>query len=379
MINLIHPIRPLDLSAIDAVGFDLDHTLAIYDDDAVNRLAAEETVDTLKSRGYLPSSLPREITASAARGLSMDLRHGYVLKIGADGRVRLARQGLNWLSESEIAAHYEGYNPADEATTWHVHSHFDAPTLWFFSTLGPGIGSERDISYATRLLRDIRSSLDASHTSGELKKHIACDLSRFVTPPPALAAGLERWKHDGKRLFVVTNSDPVFAATILDHVIGPAWRTIFDLVITDAAKPRFFDPAGDPGGAGRADGQGRVLDGGHASIIETRLGVAPERILYAGDNARADIVPARKRGWRTVHVVAELEAAGGIPPWAGALDHDGAPTWFARTIHEHADAACARIDALLAVEPRALLSSDAPFYSRIIGARAPLPPLRDGT
>src|SRR5262245_53051173 len=106
---LFHPIRSLDLSTIEAVGFDLDHTLALYDDDAVNRLAAEETVHTLKLRGYAPSSLPREITASAARGLSMDLRHGNIVKIAANGKVRLARRGETWLSEDDIAAQYAGH------------------------------------------------------------------------------------------------------------------------------------------------------------------------------------------------------------------------------------------------------------------------------
>jgi len=362
MTPILHPIRTLDLATIDAVGFDLDHTLAIYDDDAVNWLAAEETVHTLNLRGYPPSRLPREITATTARGLSMDLLHGNVVKLGANGEVRLGRRGEEWLSPREIEALYRGYNPANEATTWHVNSPFDAPTLWFFSVLGPGIRDREDIADAAALLRDIRTSLDASHTRGELKKHIARDLARFVTPAGMALAGLERWKREGKRLFVVTNSDFGFAPLVMDHVLGPTWRDLFDLVITNAAKPRFFDATTSP----VQEQQERVLDGGHAAMVEARLGVAADRILYAGDSARADIIPARKRGWKTVHVVAELDADRGASPWAGALDHDGEPTWFARTIHEHADAACARIDALLALDPRALLSSEEDFYARIV-------------
>jgi HAD superfamily 5'-nucleotidase-like hydrolase len=376
MIHSLHPIRPLDLSMIEAVGFDLDHTLALYDDDAVNRLAAEETIHTLKFRGYSLSSLPGEITASAARGLSMDLMHGNILKISASGRVKLARCGPHWLSRKEIEEQYGDHDPADEATTWHVNSPFDAPTLWFFSMIGAQIHGVRDTAHAAQVLKDIRTSLDESHTRGELKKHIARDLARFVSPAGNVVAGLERWKNDGKRLFVVTNSDPAFAGKILDHVIGRQWRELFDFVFTDAGKPRFFVGPTE-GVPGARDARDHVVDRGHASLVEERLGLPGERILYAGDNARADIAPARRRGWRTAHIVAELEAGASSPPWAGALEHEGEPTWFARTVHDHADLACARIDALLASNPRALIASDEPFFERIMRAAGSLRPSGD--
>lgn len=368
----VHVIHPLDLATIDAVGFDLDHTLALYDDQAVNILAAEETTARLKIRGYFPASLPLEIMATEARGLSMDLRHGNILKIGADGRVRLARHGSNWLSDRDIEIHYDAYHPADETATWHVHSPFDTPTLWFFSALGPGIRTADDAAFAARLLRDIRSSLDESHVRGELKQHIARDMDRFVTPAGSLTDGLRHWKDDGKRLFVVTNSDRRFAAGVLDHVLGAEWRKLFDVVVTDAGKPRFFaeSPSPDRPGSER-DGDVLLLDGGSASILETHLGVSAGRILYAGDNARADVIPARQRGWKTVHVVAELAVPHGNTPWAGALEHDGEPTWFARTIHDHADAVCARIDSLLALGPRSRFEHGAPFYTRIAGGSGP--------
>jgi HAD superfamily 5'-nucleotidase-like hydrolase len=375
--DLVHAIRPLDLAAIDAVGFDLDHTLALYDDQAVNVLAAEETVSTLKIRGYAPASLPVEISSTVARGLSMDLRHGNVLKIGADGRVRLARRGVSWLSDREIEIHYAGHNPADEADTWHVHSPFDAPTLWFFSALGPGIRDRRDTAYAARLLRDIRTSLDESHTRGELKKHIARELGRFVSPAGTVREGLERWKRSGKLLFVVTNSDRAFAGRVLDHVLGTAWRSIFDVVITDAGKPSFFsDAAPQRRDRERADAESGVDGCASAAQVEARLGVPAGRILYAGDNARADVIPARRRGWKAVHVVAELAGPPAPAPWAGALVHDGAPTWFARTIHDHADAACARIDALLALDPHTALYPGTALYDHITrrGALSPRSP-----
>jgi HAD superfamily 5'-nucleotidase-like hydrolase len=357
------PIRPLDLSAVDAVGFDLDHTLALYDDHAVNLLAAGETIPFLEDVGHPNASYPTENMTNTARGLSMDLRHGNVIKLGAGGRVILARRGENWLSDQEIAACYDGHDPADEATTWHVNSPFDIPTLWFFSTLGPRIRDPQDTAYAGRVLGDIRRSLDRSHTRGELKRHLSRDLGRYVSSPPGVRTGLERWKRSGKRLFLVTNSDPEYAARVLDHVLGSGWQELFDLVLTDAGKPRFFEdtksqrPPHEPAA--------HVLDHAHAQHVETRLGVDPSRILYAGDNARADIAPARRRGWKTLHVVAEIAAPDAPTPWAAALHHHGAPTWFARTVRDHADAACARIDAFLALDPDAQLQPADEFYALI--------------
>lgn len=363
------PIRPLDLSIVDAVGFDLDHTLALYDDHSVNLLAAAETVPILVSAGHPDASFPTENVTTTARGLSMDLRHGNVVKIGSDGRVLVARRGDDWLTTDAIAASYDGHDAGDEATTWHVNSPFDIPTLWFFSTLGPRIRDPKDTAYATRVLGDIRRSLDHSHTHGELKRRIARELARFVTPAGDLTPQLQRWKQSGKKLFVVTNSDPVYAGTVLDHVLGSNWQDLFDLVLTDAHKPRFF--ADDHGRPPRESARSHVLDHAHASHVEERLGVEPSRILYAGDNARADIVPARRRGWKTVHVVAELAARVEATPWAGALHHHGTPTWFARTIRDHADASCARIGAFLALDPQSHWRPEEDFYARIMADPSP--------
>jgi HAD superfamily 5'-nucleotidase-like hydrolase len=356
-------VRPLDLAQIDAVGFDLDHTLALYDDHAVNLLAARETAPILASAGHSTSSVQTDDLTLSARGLSMDLRHGNVIKLDANGTVTMARRGDAWLSSDALVESYGGHDPANEAATWHVNSPFDIPTLWFFSALGPTIRDPGDTAHAARILRDIRRSLDRSHTHGELKRHIERDLARFVSPAGGVISGLERWTKAGKRLFIVTNSEPGYAQRVLDHVLGPRWGDLFDLVVTDAGKPRFFEDG--PGQPAPQEAGTYVLDHAHARDVEARLGVAPSRILYAGDNARADVAPARRRGWKTVHVVAELAAPPSPTVWEAALHHRGAPTWFARTIREHADVCCARIDAFLALNPGARLPSTEDFYASI--------------
>ena len=50
--------RSLRMDGIEAIGFDMDYTLALYRMDAIERLSAERTVDKLIERGY-PKSLRR--------------------------------------------------------------------------------------------------------------------------------------------------------------------------------------------------------------------------------------------------------------------------------------------------------------------------------
>ncbi len=110
--------RPVDPSTIRAVGFDLDHTLAVYDDDRVNALAAAETLSSLVERHGYPEGL-RDITYDGrhtARGLQLDLAHATTVKLDRRCRVLRARRAGDWLdaidtvyTESALAwpkAHY---------------------------------------------------------------------------------------------------------------------------------------------------------------------------------------------------------------------------------------------------------------------------------
>jgi hypothetical protein len=177
--------RPVRLETIDAVGFDLDHTLALYDDHAVNVLAAEEAVDRLRARGYEADLGRLSMEAiPGARALSLDLRHGNVVKVTAGGAVRLARRGPDWLDGEEMRARYAACDPSDERSIWHIHSPFDVPAIWFFQAMAPRLsGRPPDTSgRLARALHDIRSALDFSHTRGRLKARIGAELERYVRP-----------------------------------------------------------------------------------------------------------------------------------------------------------------------------------------------------
>ena len=117
---------------------------------------------------------------------------------------------------------------------------------------------------------------------------------------------------------------------------------------------------GSSAAVARAPSNGVVLEGAHANELESMLGARGESVLYVGDNARADIGPARSFGWKTVHVVAELAAAEHpAEGWGSPFTAGGEPSWFARVVGEYADVVCDRVDRLLAHEPDERLAASA--------------------
>ncbi|MCI0453246.1 MAG: HAD hydrolase-like protein [Candidatus Latescibacteria bacterium] len=348
--------RPIDLRAIDAVGFDLDHTLAIYDDAAVNALAMEEARQLLvEHRGYRERDFSVAVhagDAATARALAIDLLHAHVVKLDESRRVRVARLAGLWLGQRDIDRTHPERLPERDDLVHPLSSAFDVPTMWLFEAVtrghASGVASARALD-PTRVCRDVRQMLDHSHTRGELKRRLVRDLERFVSPVAGSAERLREWRRAGKQLFVVTNSDLPFATEVLDRVIGPTWRTLFEVVSTSSRKPAFF-AAADARTPTAANGV--VLEGATASELEARLGARGERVLYVGDNARADIGPARSFGWKTVHVVAELAAGEhSAEGWGSPFIAGAEPSWFARVVNEYADVVCDRVDRLLSVEP----------------------------
>ncbi len=365
----LHVNRAVDLSRIDAVGFDLDHTLALYDDHALNLLAVAETIDLLiEQAGYSPRAFDAMPTdpIPPVRTMALDLRHGAILKVDARTRVRLARQSHRWLHEREILTRYARTDGAT-ATISAIHSPFDTPVAWLFEQLAPRVAASRDGSSAfVGLAGDIRRLLDVAHTRGLLKGRVTRDLGRYVSAAGNAKDLLRAWLDAGKRLFVVTNSHRDYAEVVLDNVIGPAWRSLFQGVIVDAGKPAFFEPGRPTGSVPEGThGDTIVREGWSARDVESWLGATGDRILYVGDNLRTDVIAARSFGWRTALVVSELAAPRDASPWGWLLAHDGYPTWFSHSLLAHADLVCDRVDRLLGTPPGAALEAGADFLARI--------------
>jgi len=339
--------RPVDPSAIRAVGFDLDHTLAVYDDDRVNALAAAETISYLvEDHGY-PEAL-RDIQYDGrrtARGLQLDLPHTTINKLDEEHRVLRARRAGQWVDDIDSA--YDA-----DALAWPnvhtIHSPFDLPTVFLYDEISRVLTEADGNVDGPQLCRDIRRELNRAHTEGRLKHEIMENIGAFVRPLPGFAEHLRQLRGQGVNVFLLTNSGLEYALALLDYVFPgrsqPEWPELFEFSFVDANKPAFFDGtgAGLPIRHGRGD-RGIVTRGGGSGIIGSEFRSQPHEVLYVGDHAAFDIAPAVARGWRTVHVVPEMGGAGADSIWGDALAENGSPTWFGSLARKSADASVAGV------------------------------------
>lgn len=321
--NRIYTNRNLRMQSIAAIGFDMDHTLAIYDTDNFNRLSFEMACDRLvRDRGY--PEVCRQVSwdpRAAVRGLVVDKKLGNLLKIDAYLHVTRARHGLRFLDREERrAAYQQGRIRLGNPRYRTFDTLFDLPEGSLYTSLVELMASapEGPLHVSCRqLFDDIREVTDQIHADGSLKATITADLGRFFVKDPNLVPTLEKFRAAGKKLFLLTNSEAAYTGAVMDHLVGGApgqWEDLFDLVVCSARKPGFFVARGD--GEPVAPGtlpllpnrRGHCFVGGDSFFLERKLGVCGDGILYFGDHTYGDILRSKKSvGWRTAMIVPEVE------------------------------------------------------------------------
>ncbi len=314
--------RNLRLETIAAIGFDMDHTLAVYRDEVFEQLCFDLAVDHLvRVRGYPERirEVPYDRTA-VTRGLIVDKRRGNLLKLDAYGYVARVRHGSTRLDREARRRYYKrGRIRLSPARYRIVDTLFDLPEGSLYTALvdlrdrEPGLLPD---SYR-QLFDDIRDAIDTIHRDGSLKRRIVAELDRYFVPDPLLEQTLVRFREAGKKLFLLTNSEPDYTAAVMAHLLGDGdggWTELFDLVICSAGKPDYFLPRGRARAVPRdtvphmPNRDGRCYTGGDAFFLESKLGALGDAILYFGDHTYGDILRSKKSvGWRTAMIVPELE------------------------------------------------------------------------
>ena len=314
--------RNLRLAAIAAMGFDMDHTLAVYDTDNFNRLCFELAIDRLVGELGYPEAV-RSVAwdpAAAIRGLLVDKRLGNLLKVDAHGHITRVRHGFRFLDKDERRRLYpRGRIRIGSARYRIFDTLFDLPEGCLYAALidlvetaGLDLGRSRHV-----LFDDIRHTVDELHADGSLKSRIVADLDRYFLRDLDLLPTLQRHRDAGRKLFLLTNSEVEYTAAVMNHLIGDApgsWEELFDLVICSAGKPEYFLPRG----RGRAvpegthelmpNRRGCCFTGGDAFFLESKIGCRGDEILYFGDHTYGDILRSKKSvGWRTAMIVPEVE------------------------------------------------------------------------
>ena len=316
--------RNLRMTGIAWVGFDMDYTLAIYDQPEMDRLSIEATQKKLVLRGYpdFVAEVPISIDFPV-RGLLIDKRFGHVLKMDRYKVASKGYHGTRQLTRDELRELYQSkkLRPATSRYHWIDTLYALSEVALYVALVDAFEQRGMAIDYG-RLFSDIRESIDEAHRDGTILDAVLGDLPRFIKRDPDLAPTLHKLRSAGKRLFVLTNSRWPYTDKMMTHLLGgamseyPSWRNYFDIVVCAASKPAFFTerrPLMERDGdhsrlAAFPLERGRIYEGGNLHDLERALAVSGDEVLYVGDHIYGDILRSKKdSAWRTAMIIQELE------------------------------------------------------------------------
>ncbi len=323
----IYVNRSLNMATIKSIGFDMDHTLVLYNRENFENLAFHETVKKFVANGYPEELLKLKFDPDfVIRGLLVDRDRGNLLKVDSHKYVKVAFHGHRKLDKQE---RYELYNAksfkADDYLT--VDTFFAQSEVQLFTEIvdymrrHPG---QIQKSYR-QVYSDLREWIDLSHQDGSIKSRVLAEPEKYIDRDKNLVETLVKLLDGGKKLFVITNSDWSYTNSVMTYLLDglhpdfPSWRDYFEHIIVSAGKPNFFTGS-NPFYEVVTEKEGllkqhrgnflpkQVYHGGNAILFERLTQQKGDQILYCGDHIYGDIQRSKELfNWRTLLVVQELE------------------------------------------------------------------------
>ena len=328
--NRVFVNRNLRLDRIELVGFDMDYTLALYNQAKIEELSMRATLHKLVTTKGYPDEI-RHLTYDpmlAIRGLVVDRVNGNIFKPDRYGFPGRARHGLTPIDRSKMAELYqrERMRLSARRYAW-IDSLFALPEAVLYGCLVDYFDRTALVTrpaYDT-LWEEIRECIDMAHRDGSIKAIVSEDLTSFIVRDEALAETLHKFRSSGKRLFLLTNSAWDYTSRVMSYLLDgvltayPSWRNYFDVVVVSAGKPEFFteehpfielDLEGLPL-VRASEGpftRGRIYSGGNIKDFQERARASGDRVLFVGDHIYGDMLRSRKSSnWRTAMILQELE------------------------------------------------------------------------
>ena len=320
--------RILNMKKIKFIGLDMDHTLIRY-----QTKNFEETVyQRVVARLILDQHYPSEIKQfhfdfdQAIRGLVVDCQNGNILKLSRFSAIRHSNHGTKPIEFTEQQRIYRSvYVDLGDPNYIAIDTAFSIAFCVLYAQLVDykdqyplSLPNYREIAL------DVLHTVDLIHADGSLKKIISENLDHYVIREREVVDGLKRYVHFGKKIFVLTNSEYPYAKLLLDYAINPFlaknehWSDLFEFVITQANKPRFFYDnltflKINPDDALMTNLPDKIVSGvyqgGNAKKFTDDLHLNGDEILYIGDHIYGDVLRLKKDcNWRTALVVDELGA-----------------------------------------------------------------------
>jgi HAD superfamily 5'-nucleotidase-like hydrolase len=329
----IYVNRNLRLDKIEMVGFDMDYTLALYNQARIEELSMRATLDKLVSAKGYPEAI-RTLAYDpmlAVRGLVVDHENGNIFKPDRYGFPGRARHGLKNIDRVLVAELYqrERTRLSSQRYAW-IDSLFALPEAVLYAVLVDYFDQHNPPGKPdyTALWHHIRECIDLAHRDGSIKAIVSADFPSYVERDEALAETLHKFRSSGKRLFLLTNSAWDYTSAMMSYLLDgahstdqsyPSWRHYFDVIVVSAGKPEFFtearpfielDAQGNPllKSPGGPFQRGRVYSGGNIKDFQERARASGDRVLFVGDHIYGDMLRSRKSSnWRTAMILQELE------------------------------------------------------------------------
>jgi 5'-nucleotidase len=319
--------RTLNLRSVRAIGYDMDYTLIHYRTEEWESAAFEHARKLLALRGWPVQDCVFD-PDDYIQGLVIDLDLGNLVKATRFGYVIQAQHGTRQLTFDELRSTYARTSvEVSEPRFRFLNTLFSLSEASLYAQLVDRLddGTIPGVLGYDELHRMVSAALDESHTQGALKAGIIAEPDRFVELDDEVAATLLDQRAAGKKLLLITNSDwwytrPMMSWCFDRFVPSGTWRDLFDIVVVDAAKPRFFAQE-EPAFRVVDEEQGLLLPhrgpfevgevyhGGSARMVETSLDLTGDEILFVGDHLFGDVhVSKSVLRWRTVLILRELEA-----------------------------------------------------------------------
>lgn len=321
--------RDLNLGKIDAIGFDMDYTLALYKQDAMDALSLNKTLERLvRDRGYPKDILSIEPRPDfAIRGLVLDKLRGNIFKLDSHRHVGKVYHGFQEVRGEGLAEYRTQSMRMTTDRYALIDTLFALPEAFLYAALVDYLETTQPLVTHdwARVYHDIRYAIDLAHRDDSLKSEIVANLDDYIERSADLALTLHKFRSAGKRLFIVTNSFTRYTETLMSYLLDgvlpeyPSWRNYFDIIITGSAKPLFFTDRA-PFLKVTTEGQilgeeytaferGQLYQGGNLVDFERMSGFKGDRVLFVGDHIYGDIVRSKKSSaWRTIMIVQEMEA-----------------------------------------------------------------------
>ena len=347
--------RELKLKGIRAVGFDMDYTLAQYQQPAFDQLAFDGAKRKLvENLGYPEAVLDFQYDHTLwTRGLIIDTQRGNFLKIDRHKYVRVAYHGFDRMSSPTRKFLYSRtFNKVLSFSEKHfvnMDTLFQFVDAHLFASLvqlkDEGEHDALDMRTYEELYRHVRECVDLCHRDGVIKDEVHRNPSKYIVHDKGLLPMLHRYRQQGMKLFLLTNSLWEYTSTAMNYLYHGErvsderqkkneWLEMFDLVVVGSCKPAYMlDPylnlfrvrmedgsllntdglyeieALGENGATKFLQKGKTFQGGNWLHLQAMLEIeAGEEILYVGDHLYSDVLRSKRTlGWRSAFIMPELE------------------------------------------------------------------------